>query len=453
MKRSSFVTCIVVTLAIIVGGIRTPLASARALEIPGQEKSPPTARLHPFKALCVNVGGTAGCEATISAAVALIAEKNAIINVDAGTYIDNVSINTGVKPKKLTLSINGTAGAGSTIIDGNAAGSVFTIGSKAVVTLDGLTIQNGTGQAIPPVSSIVGGGIFASGGTLTVSNCVISANHANFGAGIDASDETLTIANSLIASNTAPDPNASSGGGINFGAAKALELTITNSTIDSNSALDGGGMVIANSAGTTVKPKGTISGSTISNNTATLEAGGIFVETAKLTMTDSTISGNVESGAAGQGAGLLTATGDVTLNDVTIANNSAAGFGGGVDLDLNNKKFTFSNTIIAENIAPTSPDCSAFSTMISHDYNFIGDMTGCSVTGKTAHDLTGNPLLGPLQNNGGTTETQALLTGSPALGVGNPAKPNGGTHCEATDQIGTARVKGDCDIGAYQLPD
>jgi hypothetical protein len=62
-------------------------------------------------------------------------------------------------------------------------------------------------------------------------------------------------------------------------------------------------------------------------------------------------------------------------------------------------------------------------------------------------------MLGPLQNNGGTTDTQAWLTGSPALGSGNPGSPTGGSQCEATDQIRTARIKGDCDMGAYQLPD
>jgi hypothetical protein len=59
----------------------------------------------------------------------------------------------------------------------------------------------------------------------------------------------------------------------------------------------------------------------------------------------------------------------------------------------------------------------------------------------------------PLANNGGTTETQALGLGSPALAAGNPAKPNkkgSGGKCLATDQIGDTRTKGLCDIGARQ---
>jgi hypothetical protein len=69
---------------------------------------------------------------------------------------------------------------------------------------------------------------------------------------------------------------------------------------------------------------------------------------------------------------------------------------------------------------------------MSNDYNFIGNPADCTLTGKKIkHNLTGDPLLGPLQNNGGTTDTQALLAGSPAIGKGNPATPNGGNHCLA----------------------
>ena len=64
-------------------------------------------------------------------------------------------------------------------------------------------------------------------------------------------------------------------------------------------------------------------------------------------------------------------------------------------------------------------------------------------------DLIGvNPLLGPLQFNGGPTETQALLEGSPAIEAGENA------GCPATDQRGVARPQppgGRCDIGAFEF--
>lgn len=63
-----------------------------------------------------------------------------------------------------------------------------------------------------------------------------------------------------------------------------------------------------------------------------------------------------------------------------------------------------------------------------------------------------DPLLGPLQDNGGPTFTHALLAGSPAIDTGNPALlGSGGSACEATDQRGVARPQGSaCDIGAYE---
>ena len=80
------------------------------------------------------------------------------------------------------------------------------------------------------------------------------------------------------------------------------------------------------------------------------------------------------------------------------------------------------------------------------------------VSGRHTGDIVGtgaspaDPLLGPLQDNGGPTFTHALQFGSPAIDKGNPATPgSGGTACEATDQRGAPRPAGAaCDIGAYE---
>jgi hypothetical protein len=411
------------------------------------------------QSLCVNPGGTAGCEATISSAFALITERTVTINVAAGSYLDNVTINTGVKPRSLTLTITGTSGAASTLVQSNGGGSVFTIGKKAKVTLTGLTIENGTGSPIAPgSSSLTGGGIFVDGGTLTLTSCVVSNNQADFGAGVSALDGKVTITNATISGNSAPD-TASDGGAIYFTGTQARKLTIETSTIDSNSAAFGAGIILLDSEGTSLKLNGVISDSTISNNTCVVcttsstahtQGAGVEVESAKLTVTNSTISGNNASGTTGLGGGILSSTGKVTIDSTTIANNTASS-GGGIFVDVNNKKFTAANSIIATNNAFAGVDCTG--ALTSHDYNFIGGSSNCTVSDKTVHDLSGDPMLGPLQNNGGTTDTQALLIGSSALGAGNPGNLTGGSHCEATDQIGTARTKGDCDIGAYQLPD
>jgi len=100
------------------------------------------------------------------------------------------------------------------------------------------------------------------------------------------------------------------------------------------------------------------------------------------------------------------------------------------------------SSIIAGNTAPTGPDC--FSDAVrSVGANLIGDQSGCAITGST---LAGDPLLGPLQNNGGSTGTHALLPGSPAIGV----LPTRGA-CRLPDQRGVARTV-PCDLGAYEAP-
>lgn len=111
------------------------------------------------------------------------------------------------------------------------------------------------------------------------------------------------------------------------------------------------------------------------------------------------------------------------------------------------------NSIISGNIdnSPDAshPDCSG--TLLSQGYNLIGDTSGCFIGGDISGNLTGvDPLLGPLQDNGGPTFTHALLPGSPAINAGNPAGCTDHLgNSLLTDQRGMPRV-GRCDMGAYE---
>jgi hypothetical protein len=118
---------------------------------------------------------------------------------------------------------------------------------------------------------------------------------------------------------------------------------------------------------------------------------------------------------------------------------SGGGIGGGGGLR---------NTIVAGNAAPTSPDVSG--NFQSGGHNLIGD--GSGGTGYDLSDLVGtsanpvDPVLGPLQDNGGPTLTMALLPGSPAIDAGDD------TDAPDTDQRGFARIAEDhIDIGAFEL--
>ncbi|MEK7324904.1 MAG: choice-of-anchor Q domain-containing protein, partial [Chloroflexota bacterium] len=196
---------------------------------------------------------------------------------------------------------------------------------------------------------------------------------------------------------------------------------------------------------------------TISNNAAS-SGGGIYISgSGGLTMTNVTISTNT---ATGDGGGVTIASGGTgALTNVTITNNTAdsnaddTGNGGGIRLSSTVGVVTLKNTLIAGNVdnSPTTlnPDCSG--AMTSQGYNLLGNNTGCTFT-PTTGDQVGtagspiNPLLGPLQNNGGQTSTHALLTGSPAINAGANAA------CPATDQRGVSRPQGAaCDIGAYEF--
>ena len=67
-------------------------------------------------------------------------------------------------------------------------------------------------------------------------------------------------------------------------------------------------------------------------------------------------------------------------------------------------------------------DCFSSGTVGELAYDLILNTTNCFVTGPQGGNIVGqDPLLGPLQNNGGSTQTQALLPGSPAIDTGAPA--------------------------------
>jgi Ca2+-binding RTX toxin-like protein len=151
-------------------------------------------------------------------------------------------------------------------------------------------------------------------------------------------------------------------------------------------------------------------------------------------------------------------TGSATISNSTISGNradvSGSGDGGGIS---NVGTVTLRNTILAGNTVGAGgigPDCE--SSVNSDGHNLIGNNAGCAVVGGGGDQIgtSGSPIdprLGALTNNGGPTDTRALLTGSPAIDGG---KPGGGTGaCETTDQRGLARTLGGsrCDIGAYEL--
>ncbi|MBR8840297.1 MAG: hypothetical protein DSM106950_41480 [Stigonema ocellatum SAG 48.90 = DSM 106950] len=149
-------------------------------------------------------------------------------------------------------------------------------------------------------------------------------------------------------------------------------------------------------------------------------------------MENSTIIGN---SATQNGGGIYNDySGTLTLLFATVTQNIAANGGGVYQKEVplfytpnavrgsNNLR----NTIIAANLTTDggiNPDVSG--TFTSNGYNLIGDATGSTGFGVTG-DIVGttdnpiDPLLAPLAFNGGSTQTVALLPGSPAIGAADP---------------------------------
>jgi hypothetical protein len=394
------------------------------------------------------------------------------------------------------LTITGP-GAGLLTISGNHASRVFDVAGGTTVSLSGLTISNGRATNQGQGYSY-GGGIY-NAGTLTVSDSTLSGNEVTFvgaGGGIYNAG-TLTVSNSALASNGIHLPHsvaAERGGGIdNMGT-----LTVSNSTFSGNQALFGagisnggtltvststfsgneinatdygflgppdlgGGGIYNGSTGTATVSTSTFSGnfgdffptkgggiynagamtlsiSTVAGNTVGGGGGGI-ANAGTLTVTNSTLFGNT----AGRGAGIfcansssVTSVGNSTIsgNRATLSGPGAGGIGNGFGGTLNVR-----NTIVAGNSA-VGGNLDLYGALASSGYNLIGNTQGGS--GFAATDLLNvDPLLGPLQDNGGPTWTMALLPGSPALSAGDPAQLG------VADQRGVVR-RGGVNIGAYQ---
>ena len=121
-----------------------------------------------------------------------------------------------------------------------------------------------------------------------------------------------------------------------------------------------------------------------------------------------------------------------------------ADLGGGV---YNSATFRLGNTILNGNIG--SSIINASGTVISLGYN-LSSGGGASVLIATGDQINTNPMLGPLQDNGGPTFTHELLTGSPAINAGDPSF----TPPPLYDQRGSGYdrvVGGRIDIGSFEV--
>jgi hypothetical protein len=301
---------------------------------------------------------------------------------------------------------------------------------------DVLRLQNGctyllTGAANDDVNA--SGDLDFIGGVvtpLTIQGMGAILDGGNLDRVIDVADpgRVLTITDVTIRNGDATQNTvAKQGGGIFVGTGSTVNLA--NVTLTGNKGSQGGAIF---NQGTVVANNVTMNGNTADTGVPG-EGGGLWNATmSAATLTNSTISGNT---AFADGGGIFDNGGAVTLVNVTLAGNTAVS-NGGVSGTV-----TAKNTIFAGNTAGGPSNCD---TVVSQGNNLVQDATNC--TGLGGSDIVGqDPLLGPLQNNGGKTATHAVASG-PALDAGTA------TGAPLTDQRGRPRPSGaGIDIGAFEF--
>ncbi|MFL7790658.1 MAG: Calx-beta domain-containing protein [Anaerolineae bacterium] len=421
---------------------------------------------------CSNYSATGGLGPALSRGGTITFKCNGTIVIPATIAIS----------KDMTLDASGQ----HVTISGNNATRVFYVNSGVTLTLKSLTVANGyvvgaagttgTPAQHDPCQSggtggvggdALGGGLYNNGGTVIVidstfsNNSVVGGSGGDGGAGISGYSYSCwpsTCWHSGHFGGSGGSGGGGKGGGVyNNGGVVA----VSNSTFSGNSATGGTGGNAGYDAG---------AGTWAGGSGGAGYGGAFYSDGGAATLTNNTFSGNDATGGNGgyspnsgmrgvggngYGGGFYDAGSTVTVNDNTVSGNGAhggygaypasdgVGYSGGIY--NSSGTVTLKNTIVANN---TGGNCSG--TVSSAGYNLDSANT-CSLA-ATGDIINTNPLLGPLQDNGGATFTRALLQGSPAINAGNPLPPGWyPDSCARYDQRGVFRpLGGRCDIGAYE---
>ncbi len=379
-----------------------------------------------------------------------ILESVTVRGNDAGNRGGAVLINgNGKLTARNSIFINNSAAPTNNTPPSGAAiqmnGSAATI-EASVFTSNTITGTSGSGGAIDVKS-----------GSVSIANSTFTGNSSFNGGALSIDNGTrVTVTQTSFVSNTAGYGGAIISNGelqVDFSTFRQNQATVgdggaiwvlnsdtdvTYSSFSNNSATTTGGSISC--YGNTLS----VIHSTINNNQAgtggDLKQGGGIFSTCNLNLNNSTLSGN--SAASGGGGGLYqTGQAAATVFFVTIANNSA-GFGAGVYNDnAGGSTLTLQTTLLVNN---KTGNCDG--VVASNGYN-LADDGNCGALIQTGDQSNVQLPLGPLANNGGTTQTHLPVAGNPALDA-IPAASCGA----AFDQRDAPRPQnGRCDVGALEV--
>jgi parallel beta-helix repeat protein len=369
-----------------------------------------------------STGTDSGTCATSAAPCATVSYALTQASSPGDTILVSGTINDNVVVSSRAVEIAQDPGGSPAVLDGTGKGPVITTEGNTVLTVNQLTL---TGGSAPD-----GGGAFLEGGSAQFTESTISGNTAmDSGGGIDAGGEGgFNLIDSTVSGNTALGSGSvgGTGGGI------------------ATSGPAGGGNII----------RSTISGNTAGGVGSGAEGGGLVNDGGQLIISNSTISGNTATGVNGGGGGVSDEGGPVIVTDSTISGNAASSYGAAIE-SVNG--VSLAGDIVADAGGPPAVTECQGSAPTDLGYNVDDDGTcGLSASNHSVSDsATIRNYLGPLQNNGGPTDTIALSSGpnNPAQAViplAFTVPPGSTPACRLPDQRGVARGA-PCDMGAYAL--
>jgi predicted outer membrane repeat protein len=431
---------------------------------------------------------------TLTVTTALIINGGGTITLDGGDAVRIINNQNNLTLRNITLARGRAQGANTA-----ANGAAILSGVSSTLTLEGVTVRDNVANLTSFSSGSAydfGGAVFKQGGSLTIRNSRFTNNRStnSAGAAVHILRADLTVETSVFTGNQ------NTGGG--YGGAIYIDgmiqtngvVSITDSTFENNQSSNSGGAVHVHMyqnndqitvnrstfrnnrvAGGADRQGGAISGGngrvTILNSlftgnsvgTGTTQDGSggaiAFAEPAVITIANTTITGNTAYGsgfnANGGGVYIINNPQPFQIINVTFANNTAGWVGGAITFS-NDAPGVITNTIFMNNVGNNQygiqQACSGYLTSGGGNMQFPDRNPNPNLWNEVTC-AQGIPIqnanVQPLADNGGTTQTRALLPGSPAIGFGN-ATACANSPISGRDQRGVNR-KTACDSGAFEF--
>ncbi|RBP51128.1 choice-of-anchor Q domain-containing protein [Arenicella xantha] len=352
--------------------------------------------------------------------------------------------------------------------------SVMTGGGGGIYSLSNITHIDSSSVTFNSAST--GGGVDGRNSTLTLSNSTLNSNDASSGGAIYSGYSELSLSDNNVANNHALvaggavyvannghatrlsnnliNLNSTDGYGGGMVVAASSDVVMTRDRIMSNAADQAGGLLIVSNSSVTLRD------ASVQSNSAINSSGGVSIDGSELTIERSTISENSSNVAAGISA---TNGSAMKLLNSTVSLNTAGFSIGGIQLSNSNASLVHATVFQNSGGSDASGiywGGASSSVSLLNSIIALNGVSDCNVPADTglqgnwfsdsscSGDADGDPLLAPLANNGGPTETHALVATSGAIDLALTS------FCKVpigkVDQRGYQR-DGACDSGAYEF--